>query len=136
MKKILSIRYSTAAFNFSMLFLRVSFGLLIIVKHGYDKMIKFSTLQYQFYNFFGIGTRASLMLAIFAEVLCALFIVLGLFTRLAAIPLIITMLVAIFGFNAGKSLIESEVAILYLGAFVTLLFCGPGKISIDGIINK
>lgn len=136
MKKILSIRYSAGAFNFSMLFLRVVFGLLILVKHGYDKMMKFSTLQNDFYNFFGLGSKTSLVLAIFAEVLCALFIVLGLFTRLAAIPLIITMLVAIFGYNAGKPLIESEVALLYLGAFVTLLFCGPGKISIDGMINK
>ncbi len=136
MKKILSIKYSAAAFNFSMLFLRVVFGLLMIVKHGYDKMMKFSSLETQFYSFLGLGSKTSLVLAIFAEVLCALFIVMGLFTRLAVIPLIITMLVAMFGFNAGKPLIESEVALLYLGAFVTLLFCGPGKISIDGMINK
>ena len=136
MKKILSIRYSTAAFNFSMLLLRVVFGLLMITKHGYDKMMKFSTLQYQFYNFFGVGSKTSLILSIFAEVLCALFIVLGLFTRLAAIPLIITMLVAVFGFNAGKPLVDSEAALMYLSVFVTLLFCGPGRISIDGMINK
>ncbi len=108
----------------------------MIVKHGYDKMMKFSSLETQFYSFLGLGSKTSLVLAIFAEVLCALFIVMGLFTRLAVIPLIITMLVAMFGFNAGKPLIESEVALLYLGAFVTLLFCGPGKISIDGMINK
>jgi putative oxidoreductase len=80
--------------------------------------------------------KASLALTIFAEVLCALFIVLGLFTRLAIIPLIITMLVAIFGAGAGKPLIEAELALLYLAAFVTLLCCGPGKISIDAMINK
>lgn len=136
MKKILSIKYSAATFNFSMLFLRVVFGLLMLVKHGYDKMMKFSSLETQFYSFLGLGSKTSLVLAIFAEVLCALFIVMGLFTRLAVIPLIITMLVAVFGFNAGKPLIESEVALLYFGAFVTLLFCGPGKISIDGMINK
>jgi putative oxidoreductase len=136
MKKILSIKYSAAAFNFSMLFLRVVFGLLILIKHGYDKLVKFSTLQYQFYNFLHLGSKTSLILSMIAEVLCALFIVLGLFTRLAAIPLIITMLVAIYGFNAAKPLIDSEVALMYLGVFVTLLFCGPGKISIDGMINK
>ncbi|MEP6681702.1 MAG: DoxX family protein [Parafilimonas sp.] len=136
MKKILSIRYSAGAFNFSMLMLRVVFGLLILIKHGYDKVIEFPTLHTQFYNFLGLGSQFSLILAIFAEVLCAFFIVLGLFTRLAAIPLIITMLIAIFGFNAGKPLVDSEVAILYLTAFVTILFCGPGKFSIDGTINK
>jgi putative oxidoreductase len=136
MRKILSIKYSAAAFNFSMLLLRLVFGLLILVKHGYDKLQNFATVQNNFYNFLGIGMKTSLALAIFAEVLCALFIVLGLFTRLAAIPLIITMLVAIFGANAGKPLIQSEVGILYLCAFVTLLLSGPGKISIDGMINK
>ena len=136
MKKLLSIKYSAAAFNFSMFFLRVLFGLLIIIRHGYVKLRDFSTMQDHFYNFLGLGMKTSLALSIFAEVLCALFIVLGLFTRIATIPLIITMLVAIFGAGAAKPLLEAELAILYLGAFVTLLFCGPGKISIDAMINK
>jgi putative oxidoreductase len=123
-------------FNFSMLLLRVVFGLLIIIKHGYFKLQNFSTIQNNFYNFLGLGMKTSLVLSIFAEVLCALFVVLGLFTRFAAIPLVITMLVAIFGANTDKPLLESELALLYLGAFSTLLFCGPGKISVDGMINK
>ena len=134
--KILSTKYSAGAFNFSMLLLRVVFGLLMITKHGYDKLVKFPTLQYEFYNFLGLGTRISLGLSIFAEVLCSLFLILGLFTRLATIPLIITMFVAVFGFNAGKPLVESEAALSYLSAYIVLLFCGPGRISIDGMINK
>jgi len=136
MKKILSVKYSAAGFNFSMLLLRVVFGLLIIIKHGYFKLQNFSTIQNNFYNFLGLGMKTSLVLSIFAEVLCALFVVLGLFTRFAAIPLVITMLVAIFGANTDKPLLESELALLYLGAFSTLVFCGPGKISVDGMINK
>ena len=119
-----------------MLFLRVVFGLLIIIKHGYLKLMNFSTLHTQFYNFLGLGSNTSLVLTIFAEVLCALFIILGLFTRIAVIPLIIVMLVAIFGANSGKPLIESDLALLYLSAFVTLLYCGPERASIDGMINK
>lgn len=136
MKKILSIRYSAGAFNFSMFLLRLIFGLLMIIKHGYVKLMNFPELSVKFSSFMGIGSKTSLILAIFAEVFCGLFIVMGLFTRLAVIPLIITMLVAIFGADAGKTLIESELALLYLGAFITLLFCGPGRISIDGMINK
>ena len=136
MKRILSIKYSAAAFNFSMLFLRLVFGVLLISKQGYSKMIKFDELQTRFYNFLGLGSTFSLVLVIFAEVICAAFIVLGLFTRLAAIPLIITMLVVVFGADQGKPLIESQLALLFLGAYVTLLLCGPGRISIDGMINK
>ena len=136
MKKILSIKYSVGAFNFSMLLLRIIFGLLIISKYGYTKMVNFSNLQTTFYSFMGIGSRLSLILVIFAETICALFIVLGLFTRLAVIPLIIVMLVAIFGYNAAKPIQESELPLLYFGVFTTILLCGPGKISIDGMINK
>jgi len=136
MKKILSIRYGAGAFNFSMVLLRLVFGLLIIIKHGYLKLENFSTIQNNFYNFLGLGMKTSLVLCILAEVFCGIFVVLGLFTRFAALPLVITMLVAVFGANAGKPLLESELALLYFGAFVTLLFCGPGKISIDGMINK
>ena len=136
MKRILSIKYGAGAFNFSMFLLRVVFGLLIIIKHGYFKLQNFSTIQNNFYNFLGLGMKTSLVLSIFAEVLCALFVVLGLFTRFAVIPLVITMFVAIFGANTDKPLIESELALLYLGVFSTLLFCGPGKISVDGMINK
>lgn len=119
-----------------MLVLRIFFGALLIYKHGYSKIVKFEELHTKFYNFLGIGSSLSLILAIFAEVICSALIILGLCTRLAAIPLIITMLVIIFGASAGKPLAESEMAILYLGIFITLALCGPGKISIDGLINK
>jgi putative oxidoreductase len=135
-KKILSIKYSAAAFNFSMLFLRVVFGVMLISKYGYMKIKNYDNLQAGFYNFLGMGSQISLILVIFAETICALFIVLGLFTRFAVIPLIIVMLVVVFGHNAGKPLQDSELALLYLASFVTLLFCGPGKISIAGMINK
>jgi putative oxidoreductase len=136
MKRILSIKYSAFAFNFSMLLLRVVFGILMISKYGYMKMVKFSELQNSFYNFLGLGSKFSLILVIFAETICALFIVLGLFTRLAAIPLVIAMLVVVFGANASKPLGESELALLYFSVFAVLLLCGPGRISIDGMINK
>ena len=136
MKRLLSINYSAVAFNFSMLLLRLVFGIMVLVNHGYMKMTNFVSLEPKFYDFLGMGTKATLLLSIFAEVFCALFIVLGLFTRFAAIPLVITMLVAVFGANASKPLIESELALLYLAAFTTVLFCGPGRISIDGMINK
>lgn len=135
MKKLLSVNYSDAAFNFSMLFIRLCFGLLIIVKHGMPHLMDFSTAQSKFYNFLGIGSKFSLILVIFAEVFCGLFVVLGLFTRLAVIPLIIMVLVVVFGANAGRPMPDSELALLYLGAFLLLLFCGPGKISVDNMMH-
>lgn len=131
-----SISYSTTAFNIAMLFLRISFGVILMVSHGFAKLRHFDELQSTFYTFLWFGPKASLILALFAEVFCSLLVILGLFTRYACIPLVITMLVVIYGADAGKDLLESELAIAYLTAFITLMLCGPGGISVDGMINR
>ncbi len=131
-----SIDYSTTSFNFAMLLIRISFGVTLLVKHGFAKVMNFAHLQTTFYNFMGMGPKASLILALFAEIFCALLVVLGLFTRWACIPIIFTMLVVIYGADAGKDFLDSELAIFYLTAFLTLLFCGAGRISVDGMIGK
>jgi putative oxidoreductase len=135
MKKLLSIRYSAGAFNFSMLLLRLSFGLLMLAQHGMPKLMKFSELSNGFYDPIGMGSKTALILAIFAEVFCSFFVILGLFTRLAVIPLIILMCVAFFGANKGV-VGTGELALLYLTVYVVLLFLGPGRVSVDGMIKK
>lgn len=136
MKKIISIRFTTGAFNFSMLLLRVTLGILMISVHGIPKMMKFSALQDSFYDPFGIGHKWALILLIFAEVFASLFILLGLFTRIAVVPLIIAMFIAIFAFHANAPIAEIEKAIMYLTGYVIILFCGPGRVSVDGMIAK
>lgn len=135
MKKMLSTSYSAGAFNAAMLILRLAAGVLMM-KHGYDKLVHFSTYKATFMSFLGLGSTSSLALVIFAEFFCALFIIIGLFTRWAAIPLIITMGVALFKSHNGDFMGDGEMAALYLGAYITLLFIGPGRISIDGMIGK
>lgn len=135
MKKFLSIKHSVGAFNLSMLLLRIVASIIMIFNHGLPKLMEFSTRKNDFYSFFGLGSKFSLSLTIFAELFCSTLVLLGLFTRLSVLPLIITMLVAIFGAGADKSLLQSELAIQYLIIFLVLLFCGPGKISVDGMMN-
>ncbi len=135
MKRILSTKYSAAAFNAAMLFIRVAFG-AAIMKHGYDKLVHFAQYKVKFMNFLGIGQATSLSLLIFAEFFCALFIIIGLFTRLAAIPLIIAMCVALFKAHNADFIGEGEMAFLYLAAFVALGLVGPGRVSVDGMIGK
>jgi putative oxidoreductase len=135
MKKILSTKYSAGAFNFSMLILRISLGVLI-ASHGYDKLVHFSGMQNHFYNFIGLGSTVSLALAVFAEFFCSIFIILGLFTRMAIIPVIIVMGVVVFMVTHGQILGSGERGTIYLAASLTLLFCGPGRISLDGTLGK
>lgn len=135
MGKLTSTSYTTGAFNAGMLILRLGMGGLMM-KHGYDKLIHFSQYKGQFINFLGMGQSLSLSLVIFAEFFCALFIVIGLFTRLATIPLIVTMCVALFKAHNSDILGEGEMATLFLAGYLTLLFTGPGKISVDGMMGK
>jgi putative oxidoreductase len=135
MKKLLSIQYSDAAFNFAMLLHRLVFGILMM-SSGYDKLIHFSTMKLKFMNFMGIGSTVSLLLVIFAEFFCALFITIGLFTRLTVIPLVICMSVALFKAHGGDVFGHGSSATLYLSAYLLLLLLGPGKISVDGLSGK
>ncbi|MBC7937414.1 MAG: DoxX family protein [Rhizobacter sp.] len=135
MGKLTSTSYTTGAFNAGMLMLRLALGGLMM-KHGYDKLIHFSQYKTQFMNFLGMGQSLSLSLVIFAEFFCALFILIGLFTRLATIPLIIVMCVALFKSHNADFLGEGEMATLYLAGYLSLLFIGPGKISVDGMMGK
>ena len=135
MKKLFSAKYSAGAVNAAMLLLRLSFGILMMM-HGYDKLTHFSEYQGKFMNFMGIGQSASLALVVFAEFFCSLFLILGLFTRLATIPLIIATCVMVFKAHHGDVFGEAETAALYLTGYIVLLFVGPGKVSVDSMIGK
>lgn len=79
-------------------------------------------------------------LAASAEAAGVVLLTLGLFSRLISIPLIITMLVAIFtvhisnGFNAGDN--GFEIPLYYLIMLVTIFILGPGRISLDYFVMK
>jgi len=135
MSKFLSTKYSAGAFNFSMLLLRVVLGLLLI-NHGYSKLVKFDALKDKFMNFLHLGSTVSLALVIFAEFFCAIFLILGLFTRLACIPILIAMGVVVFVASHGHIFTEGERGAIYFAATVVILLCGPGRISVDGMIRK
>lgn len=135
MKKLFSAKYSAGAVTTAMLLLRLGFGILMM-DHGYDKLIHFGEYKNEFMNFMGLGKTFSLALVVFAEFFCSLFLILGLFTRLATIPIIITMCVVIFKINDGQVFAQHEAPALYLTGLLVLLIVGPGRMSVDGMIGK
>lgn len=135
MKKLLSAKYSAGAVTVAMLVLRLAAGILMM-NHGYDKLVHFGEYQHKFMSFLGMGGTLSLALVVFAEFFCSLFLVLGLFTRLATIPLIVTMAVALFDAHDSKFFGDGEMAALYIAGYLVLLIVGPGRISVDSMIGK
>src|SRR5579872_3779438 len=136
MKRFLSTAYSENAFNLAILVLRLTFGLMICILYGFDKLMHFSNLRIVFPDPLHIGHQWSLVLVIFAEVFCGLLIVLGLFTRFAALVLAISLGVAAFLIHKGHIQALHEGAFLYLAAFFTILMVGPGRISVDAMMGK
>lgn len=119
-----------------LLLMRVALGAFMAFGHGWGKLASFSEKSATFPDPLGMGNPVSMALAIFAELFCSLAIVLGLATRLAAIPLIITMLVAAFVIHGDDPWRKKELALLYLIPFLTLVFTGPGRISLDATIRS
>ena len=135
MKKLFSTKYTDNSISFALLVLRIAIGGLMI-PHGYQKLMSFAAKSSGFSDPFHIGGPASMSLTIFAEFFCAVFILIGLMTRFATIPLIVAMSVAVFVAHKGQVFGDGEHAALYLAGYITLLFTGPGKISMDKLIGK
>lgn len=138
MKKYLSTRIPEGAGGFGLLILRLFAGCLML-KFGYDKLTHFNDMAKPMNVI--LGSPIDGILVVFAEFFCSALLIMGLFTRFAVIPLIITMAVAffkahngvIFTMDCNKS---GMIPFMFLGMYLTLLFTGPGKFSVDRLIAK
>ena len=121
------------------LILRLGFGLYMLLGHGYGKLMKLlSGEEIQFISFLGLSPKTSLALTVFAEFIACIFIIIGYKTRFATIPLIITLIVAVFvvhgndpWFMHGAEGGSKELAMIYLIGFFSIYLLGSGKYSLD-----
>ena len=74
--------------------------------------------------------------AALSEFIGALFLASGLFTRISASFIAITMGVAAFVVHSADPFAKKEMALLYFVACVMFIFTGAGKYSLDTIIRK
>jgi putative oxidoreductase len=135
MRKFFSTRYNAGTFNTTMLLLRLAFGILL-AHHGYQKFSNFHQTESYMMNFLGTGKSASTALVVFAELFCSIFVILGLFTRFACIPIIIMFFVIIFQATGADYFGKSELPIAYLAGFIAIFLAGPGRVSVDSMISK
>ncbi|AHW59498.1 putative oxidoreductase [Draconibacterium orientale] len=135
MKKLFQTKLNNTSVDLSLLLLRLATGGFMLT-HGFPKLQRLLAGEMQFGDPIGLGPEVSLVLTVFAEVVCSILIVLGLGTRLAAIPSIVTMAVAAFIVHGADPFGRKEMALLYLVGYVVLLLSGSGKFSGDRIISK
>lgn len=122
--------------DLGLLLLRFTAGGLMLT-HGIPKLIKlFDSNPIVFGDPVGLGPEVSLVLAVFAEVLCAVLILLGWATRLATIPLIVTMFIAFFIVHGSDPFQSKELSLFYLLVYLVLLLTGGGNYSIDTLMRR
>ncbi|HVZ55703.1 MAG TPA: DoxX family protein [Chitinophagaceae bacterium] len=134
MKRFFSISYSDNAVSFAALVLRLAMGSMML-PYGFSKLVNFTVLSQKFSDPFHIGHTLSLCLVIFAELLCPALIILGLLTRLACIPLVISLTVALSIAHHWQLFGAGERAGLFLAGFLAILCIGPGKLSLDRMVG-
>jgi putative oxidoreductase len=117
-----------------LLILRVSVGLMMAFGHGLGKLASYSEQAAQFPDPYGLGPGLSMGLSVFAEFFCSLALIFGAFTRAAVVPLMVTMLTAVFIIHADDPWGTKELAVMYLVPYVTILVAGPGRYSLDRLL--
>ncbi|MBE6234309.1 MAG: DoxX family protein [Bacteroidales bacterium] len=120
--------------SFLILCLRLFFGALFMM-HGLDKIMNFEQLSYTYPDVMGLGSYMTLMLAIFTEFCCSVFLITGLMFRITVIPMIVSMAVAFFDIHDAM-MPEGELSLIYLVLFLVLYITGPGRYSLDYLIDR
>lgn len=119
-----------------LLIVRLFIGFAML-SHGYPKLqMLLEGGDIQFFDFLGLGPKISLGLTVFAEFVCSIFLILGLFTRIAVGFLIFTMIIAGFVVHGADPFDKKEMSLLYLAIYLLIIVLGAGRFSIDGMIEK
>ncbi|HYG02533.1 MAG TPA: DoxX family protein [Chryseosolibacter sp.] len=135
-KSIFCVNNAATATDAGILIARVGIGVFMLA-HGYPKLqALLSDAPVEFRSVMGLSPTVSLTLAVFSEFFCSLLVIIGLATRLAVVPLAITMLVAALHVHGADPFSSKEKALLYLTVYLMLLLTGSGKFSLDALLYK
>lgn len=122
--------------HLALLIFRVLIACLLLT-HGFPKLQKLlSGDEIQFMDPYGLGVTTSFVLVVFAEFVCSVLVILGLATRLATIPIIITMATAVIIAHENDPFGVKEKPLLFLVCFVFILIIGAGKYSVDNSLRR
>lgn len=131
MKNTYSTNLSLPKVDLGLLIFRLGISGLMLT-HGFPKLIRlFGSEPIVFRDPLGFGEVTTFTLAVIAEFVCSILVILGLGTRLAVIPLILTMAVVAFIVHVPDGFSSQELPLLFLFGYILLFFTGSGKFSLD-----
>lgn len=127
--------YQPLSIDLAALLLRLSFGGLFI-RIGYMKLVSYNELLKIFPDPIGIGSQLSLILIIFAELVCGIMVTVGLLTRYAVISIFIAMTVVFFIVHAKDPFDDKSLPFLFWLLSIVIFVLGSGKFSLDRLLSK
>lgn len=139
-KRLLLLKSIPVSQDAGLLALRLIAATPLLLKHGLEKLFRFSHMAAHFPDPLHIGVVPSLLFAALADGICTVLLILGLATRWAALISFINIGVAlafvhhfqIFGPQGD----HGELMVLYLGAMLALFLTGAGRFSLDKLLDK
>ncbi len=140
LKKLLLLQSIPADQDMGLLLLRIAAMVPLFLKHGIEKVFTFSAMAAHFPDPLHIGAVPSLVAAMISDSICTLLIVFGLATRWAAAIVFVNVFVAwafvhhFLLFGPGSD--HGELIVLYLAITLTLFLAGPGRYSVDAVVER
>ena len=136
MRRVLSyLIINSSNHSQGLLLMRIIGGSMMVYNHGWGKITagpeKWNRLGHALTDIIGFEFLSTFFgfMAAFSESVCALLIVIGLFTIPASILLSFTMFVAIMNHIIDNEM--PELAIMYCLLSLVLIVSGPGNYSLD-----
>lgn len=124
-------RWDERARDAGLLFLRVSGGMFLLWVHGLPKLLDYSAQLQSIEDPFNLGATTTLGMAIFAEVVCPVLIVAGVLVRVACLPILAVLLIAMLIVHPQWSLVEGQFGWLLLIVFTSVFIAGPGRLALN-----
>ncbi len=122
--------------NLAMLFFRVAVASELLIAHGLKKIGIGVVIAETVPNPLGLPEVLNQAFAIGANIGMPLFIVLGLLTRIAALPILAITLTGYFVVHFNDPILVKDIPFMYSVSFLLIAVTGAGKYSLDYYFTK
>ncbi|MDP5199081.1 DoxX family protein [Flavobacterium sp. DG2-3] len=122
--------------NVALLFFRIAISAELIYAHGLKKVGVGTAMAEVVPNPLGLSEAFNQAFATTANLVMPLFIILGLMTRLATLPILAVTLTGYFVLHFNDPILVKDVPLVYSLCFLLIGFTGAGKYSMDHYISR